>query len=73
MGSETTVIQAILETDLERESLMKEDEELSHLNDNESQDRHVDVMKRLEEIDALGAPAKAAVILKGLGFDHDHQ
>jgi len=29
-------------------------------------------MKRLEEIDALTAPSRAAVILNGLGFDHDH-
>lgn len=30
-------------------------------------------MKQLEEIDAFSAPSKAAVILKGLGFNHDHQ
>jgi hypothetical protein len=28
-------------------------------------------MKQLEEIEAFAAPAKAAVILKGLGFSHD--
>ncbi len=36
-------------------------------------ERHIIVMKRLEEIEAFAAPARAAQILSGLGFDHDMQ
>jgi len=31
------------------------------------------VLKRLEEIEAFAQPARASLILNGLGFDHDMQ
>ncbi len=67
------MIESVLETDMERILLLEEDSKLSGLEDNESMDRHMIVLKRLEEIDAFSAPARAAHILTGLGFDHDMQ
>jgi hypothetical protein len=42
---------------------LKEDKDLQDKTDPESQERHLEVMKKLEEIDAFAAEAKAGVIL----------
>ena len=73
MGTDMTVLESVLETDMERSALMKEDEELAKSEDPDDQDRHLEVMKRLEDIGAFSAPARAAHILTGLGFTHDAQ
>lgn len=73
MGSDSTVLESVLETDMERAELMKEDEKLAQSEDADDQDRHVDVLKRLEDIEAYSAPSRAAHILHGLGFSHDMQ
>lgn len=52
---------------------MKEEKELAEANNDENADRHEEVLKRLEEIDAYSAPARASHILNGLGFDHSAQ
>ena len=59
----------MLQTDAEREALMKEELELQAKNDESG--RLNDIAKRLEEIDAFSAEARAAVILAGLGFSHE--
>lgn len=73
MGDNMTVLESVLQTDIERGELLKEDEELQDKEDKESQERHLEVLKRLEDIDAFAQPARAAYILSGLGFDHDMQ
>jgi len=67
------VIEIVLETDMECILLLEEDSQLSGLENNESKDRHMIVLKRLEEIYAFSAPAHAAHILRRLGFYHDMQ
>jgi len=67
------VIEIVLETDMECILLLEEDSQLSGLENNESKDRHIIVLKRLEEIYAFSAPAHAAHILRRLGFYHDMQ
>ena len=67
------MIEIVLETDMECILLLEEDSQLSGLEDNDSKDRHMIVLKRLEEIYAFSAPAHAAHILSGLGFYHDMQ
>lgn len=73
MGTSQTVIDAVLETDAERAELLAEDLRLQDSEMPDDQDRHIEVMKRLEEIQAFAQPARAALILNGLGFDHDAQ
>lgn len=73
MGDDKTVLESVLDTDLERKELLDEDEKLSNSNKPEDQERHIEVLKRLEDIDAFGQPARAAEILFGLGFDKDAQ
>lgn len=60
---ETTLIDVVLASDKERASLMKEAETV------EDPDRMGYIYTRLEEINAYDAPARAATILAGLGFN----
>ena len=62
-----TPFETVLEADLERAALMIESET------SEDPDRLGDVYERLIAIDAYAAPARAAQILLGLGFDEDMQ
>ncbi len=62
-----TPIEAVLGGDVERASLLIEADDHSDL------DRLGDVHERLLQIDAWGAPARAARILVGLGFDPEMQ
>jgi len=74
-GDETPAIQSVLECDTKREKLLKEEKEinaaLSGANtgqDNTLTTRLNNVYKELEAIDADKAPARAAMILNGLGY-----
>ena len=62
-GGDITVIDAVLAADVERSALLAEAETC--------QDgvRLADIHMRLDEIGAAAAPARAAAILNGLGFD----
>jgi len=60
---DTSLIDIVLAADTERASLLLEAETA------EDPDRIGDIYTRLEEIDAYGAPARAATILAGLGFN----
>jgi len=71
MGDDKTVLESVLETDMERKELLEEDEKLAHSDKPEDQEHHIEVLKRLEDIDAFAQPARAAEILHGLGFDKD--
>jgi len=62
-----TLLEMVLKADTERESLMQERETAS------DPMRIAEVENRLVEIDAHSAPARAAKILAGLGFDEAAQ
>ncbi len=62
-SDDTPIIDIVLSSDIEREALFKEAETC------EDPDRIGYIYTRLDEIDAYGAPSRAAQILNGLGFD----
>jgi ATP-binding cassette subfamily F protein 3 len=66
-GGDITVLGAVLAADLERTALLAE-AEACH-----DGLRLADIHARLDEIGAASAPARAAAILHGLGFDNDAQ
>merc|ERR1719431_64381 len=72
-ASEKTALQCVMEVDEERNRLEKLSDELSSCSDQESQDQLMAIYERLDELDAATAEAKAAAILRGLGFDHKMQ
>ncbi|KAG6924631.1 ATP binding cassette subfamily F member 3, partial [Chelydra serpentina] len=72
-GDETPALQSVLECDTARESLLQEERELAaRINAGKGQgtegDRLSEIYAKLEEIEADKAPARASVILAGLGF-----
>ncbi|MCK8462489.1 ABC-F family ATP-binding cassette domain-containing protein [Aliiroseovarius sp. S1339] len=66
-GNEVSLIDTVLRADTEREALMTEAETAT------DPTRIAEVQTRLSDIDAWSAEARAASILKGLGFTHDEQ
>jgi len=79
-GDETPVLESVLKADLEREWLLKVEQELLACEDDGSgQEPKVngvglmEVYERLEELGSEDAEARAAVILAGLGFSGQDQ
>uniref|UniRef100_A0A8D0EG15 ATP-binding cassette sub-family F member 3 n=1 Tax=Salvator merianae TaxID=96440 RepID=A0A8D0EG15_SALMN len=73
VGDDTLALQSVLECDTTRENLLKEEKELTtqvHSGRGEGTEgaRLSEIYARLEEIEADKAPARASVILAGLGF-----
>ena len=66
-GGAETLIDFVLSTDAERTALTAEAESAS------DPERIADIHSRLVDIDAHAAPARAARILSGLGFDEEEQ
>lgn len=66
-GGSATPFDTVLEADIERAGLLREAEET------EDGHRIAEIHERLNVIDAHGAPARAARILAGLGFDEEAQ
>jgi len=66
-GGDTTPLEAVLAADTERFSLLEEAQ------DCQDHARIAEIHTRLADIDAHSAPARAAVILAGLGFDQQAQ
>jgi ATP-binding cassette subfamily F protein 3 len=66
-GNEVSLIDTVLNYDTERTELMRESETAT------DGARIAEVQTRLADIDAWSAEARAAAILKGLGFDDDQQ
>jgi ATP-binding cassette, subfamily F, member 3 len=66
-GGAETLIDFVLSADAEREALIGEGESAS------DPERIAEIQARLVDIDAHAAPARAARILKGLGFDETAQ
>ncbi|KEG13726.1 ABC transporter [Trypanosoma grayi] len=69
-GSETP-LQVILASDVEREQLLREEQELLKRSDDEASSRLKDVYERLDAIEAHSAEARAASILNGLSFSRE--
>ncbi|XP_040284435.1 ATP-binding cassette sub-family F member 3 [Bufo bufo] len=77
-GDDTPALQSVLECDTLRESLLKEERELNARisagkGDGSESVRLSEIYAKLEEIEADKAPARASVILAGLGFKHTMQ
>ncbi|XP_055863987.1 ATP-binding cassette sub-family F member 3-like [Biomphalaria glabrata] len=81
-GDDTPALQSVLECDEKRESLLKEEKSLSSQlqssspgndKDGEVSSRLQEVYKQLTAIESDKAPAKAAMILNGLGFSSSDQ
>jgi ATP-binding cassette subfamily F protein 3 len=66
-SSEVSLIDTVLAADTERAALMVESETATDAG------RIADIQARLADIDAWSAEARAASILKGLGFDSEEQ
>ncbi|MFK7875297.1 MAG: ABC-F family ATP-binding cassette domain-containing protein [Paracoccaceae bacterium] len=64
-SNEVSLINTVLAADIERAALLKED--------TQDPDRIAEIQTRLVDIDAWSAEARAATILKGLGFDEADQ
>ena len=64
-ASQDTLIDTVLAADTERAALLAEE--------TEDATRIAEIQTRLADIDAWSAEARAATILKGLGFDDDEQ
>ncbi|RMC02024.1 hypothetical protein DUI87_21186 [Hirundo rustica rustica] len=73
-GDETPALQSVLECDTTRESLLREERELTAKisagrGEGTEGARLSEIYAKLEEIEADKAPARASVILAGLGFN----
>ncbi len=66
-GSETSLLDTVLQADTERASLLAEAETA------ENPARIAEIQTRLADIDAWSAEARASIILKGLGFTEAEQ
>ncbi len=66
-GSDVSLLDTVLAADKERAALLAESESAT------DPIRIADIQTRLTDIDAWSAEARAASILKGLGFDNDKQ
>ena len=66
--SEKTALESVIDVDKERQLLEHEAAELAANQDDESQERLMDIYERLDFMDADKASARAAGILHGLGF-----
>ncbi|WP_415403061.1 ABC-F family ATP-binding cassette domain-containing protein [Tateyamaria sp. SN3-11] len=64
-ASQTSLLDTVLAADTERAALLADD--------SQDPDRIAEIQTRLADIDAWSAEARAATILKGLGFDDDEQ
>ncbi|MEO0402638.1 MAG: ABC-F family ATP-binding cassette domain-containing protein, partial [Pseudomonadota bacterium] len=64
-ASDTSLIDTVLEADTERAALLADT--------SQDPERIAEIQTRLTDIDAWSAEARAATILKGLGFDDDEQ
>ncbi|KAI3380608.1 hypothetical protein SNEBB_011196 [Seison nebaliae] len=72
-STDQTALEMVLSVDAERLRLEKEADELAHSEEQEDQDRLMDVYERLDEIDADRAKVRAGRILHGLGFTAEMQ
>ncbi|EAN90925.1 putative ABC transporter [Trypanosoma cruzi] len=69
-GNETP-LQVILAADVEREQLLREEQDLLKCDDDEASTRLKEVYERLDAIEAHSAEARASSILNGLSFTRE--
>jgi len=77
-GDDTVAVDSVLEADTVRCALLKEEAELTSAlnnstNNNTASNRLSEIYAKLEDIEADKAPAKASMILDGLGFSTEMQ
>ncbi|XP_044259705.1 ATP-binding cassette sub-family F member 3 [Tribolium madens] len=78
IGDDTLAIQSVLECDTVREDLLKREKEISAMvnsgnADPELSNQLTQIYAQLQNIEADKAPAKASIILNGLGFTPEMQ
>jgi len=73
VADETTALDAVLKTDVERLSLLAEEKRLLEKSGDDADERLAEIYARMDEIDAHSAEAKAASILSGLQFTYEMQ
>eukprot|EP01012_Entosiphon_sulcatum_P010372 TRINITY_DN1604_c0_g1_i1.p1 TRINITY_DN1604_c0_g1~~TRINITY_DN1604_c0_g1_i1.p1 ORF type:complete len:737 (+),score=215.36 TRINITY_DN1604_c0_g1_i1:293-2212(+) len=71
-GDDRTPLQAVLDTDVERTNLLREEQDMlaNGVGDGAGQ-RLTEIYERMDEIDAHGAEARALTILQGLSFSKE--
>ncbi|CAH0384049.1 unnamed protein product [Bemisia tabaci] len=77
-GDDTPALESVLECDTVRQSLLQREKELTALSNSGSTDANIsdelsEIYAQLQTIEADKAPAKASVILAGLGFNPEMQ
>lgn len=72
-ADDTSAIDLILKTDIERERLLEEEKKILQSNDPQSNKRLTEIYQRMDEIDCQGAVSRAATILSGLQFTPEMQ
>jgi ATP-binding cassette subfamily F protein 2 len=78
-GDDTSVIDAVVKSDKEREYLLELESRILALDPEEHPEQEADgiglmeIYERLEELDSDNAETRAAMILSGLGFEHENQ
>merc|ERR1740130_274925 len=74
IGDDTTALECILKTDVEREELLAAEAEMLSRDEKNTDDQALNkIYERMQEIDAGSAPARASAILAGLGIIGDEQ
>lgn len=78
VGDDTLALQSVLESDTQREGLLREEREINQQMASGTCDAHLnerltEIYVSLERIESDSAPARAAVILAGLGFSPEMQ
>lgn len=72
-GNDTSALDAVLECDIQRESLLAEERALSKCDESGSSVRLQEIYNELAAIEADKAAPRASQILSGLGFTHEMQ
>uniref|UniRef100_H2ZJ89 ABC transporter domain-containing protein n=1 Tax=Ciona savignyi TaxID=51511 RepID=H2ZJ89_CIOSA len=75
-GDDTIALQSVLESDTVRESLLREERDLQQKMDKQEHmdtSRLAEIYAALSDIEADKAPARASVVLNGLGFTAEMQ
>ncbi|OAF65090.1 hypothetical protein A3Q56_07204 [Intoshia linei] len=73
IGDDTSVIDAVLKSDVVRQSLLNELNRINSSDGDDNASRTCDIMEQLNVMESDKAPARAAYILNGLGFDNVSQ
>uniref|UniRef100_A0A1L8DF80 ATP-binding cassette sub-family F member 3 n=2 Tax=Nyssomyia neivai TaxID=330878 RepID=A0A1L8DF80_9DIPT len=73
VGDDTVALDSVLEQDTVRTGLLRREKELLAEHDGGATEELAEIYKQLQEIEADKAPARASVILCGLGFTKEMQ